>query len=118
MEGITHYFGRVTRRPMKQPFKKTPPPTTPQQVDAERERRVAARDRIDYSYAVFWMKHARLWDTTKREAAAQQLAVLIGSPDFEANFYQRTYTLEDVEGTHSGASLLALQKVLDALRGE
>jgi hypothetical protein len=43
---------------------------------------------------------------------------LIGSPDFDANFYQRTYTLEDVDGAHSGASLLALQKVLKALRNE
>jgi hypothetical protein len=97
---------------------KQPPLTTPQQVDAEREQRVTARDRVDYSYAVFWTKHARLWNVTKREAVAQQLTALIGSPDFDANFYQRTYALEDVDGAHSGASLLALQKVLDALRGE
>ncbi len=100
------------------PKKKQPPLTTPQQVEAEREQRVAARDRIDYSYAVFWTKHARLWDKAKCVAVAQQLTALIGSSDFDANFYQRTYTLENVEGTHSGASLLALQKVLDALRGE
>ena len=90
--------------------------TTPQQVDAEREQRVAARDRVDYSYAVFWMKHARLWDKAKCDAVAQQLATLIGSPDFAANFYRRTYMLEDIDGAHSGASLLALQKVLEALR--
>ena len=95
---------------------KQPPLTTPQQVDAEREQRVASRDRVDYSYAVFWMKHARLWDIAKREAVAQQLTALIGSPDFDANYYQRTYTLNDVAGAHSGASLLALQKVLKALR--
>ena len=98
--------------------KKQPPLTTPQQVDAEREQRVAARDRVDYSYAVFWMKHARLWDKAKCDAVAQHLAALIGSPDFDANFYQRTYKLEDVDGAHSGASLLALQKVLKALRNE
>ena len=90
--------------------------TTPRQIDAEREQRVAARDRVDYSYAVFWMKHARLWDAVKREVVRQQLAKLIASTDFDANFYQRTYTLAEVDGAHSGASLLALQKVLEALR--
>jgi len=95
---------------------KQPPLTTPQQVDAEREQRVASRDRVDYSYAVFWTKQARLWAKPQCEAVEQQLAALSGSPDFEVNFYQRTYTLEDVDGTHSGASLLALQKVLKALR--
>jgi hypothetical protein len=96
--------------------KKPSPSNTPQQIDAEREQRVASRDRIDYSYTVFWMKHARLWDAAKREAVMQQLAELIASTDFGANFYQRTYTLAEVDGAHSGASLLALQKVLEALR--
>ncbi len=91
-------------------------PTTPQQVDAEREQRVAGRDRIDYSYTVFWTKNARLWDAAKRAVVARHLAKLIASADFDANFYQRTYTLTDVDGAHSGASLLALQKVLEALR--
>jgi hypothetical protein len=100
------------------PNKKQPSLATPQQIDAEREQRVAARDRVDYSYSVFWTKHARLWDTAKREAALQQLAELIVSADFDANFYQRTYTLAEVDGAHSGASLLALQKVLQALRNE
>jgi rhamnogalacturonyl hydrolase YesR len=93
-----------------------PASTTPQQIDADREQHVASRDRVDYSYAVFWMKQARLWDAAKREAVAQQLAELIASTDFNANFYQRTYTLAEVDGAHSGASLLALQKVLKALR--
>ena len=98
------------------PNKKQSPLTTPQQIDAEREQRVASRDRVDYSYTVFWMKHARLWDAVKREAVMQQLAELIASADFDANFYQRTYTLTEVDGAHSGASVLALQKVLEALR--
>jgi hypothetical protein len=97
-------------------FKKISPPITPRQSDAKREQRVASRDRVDYSYAVFWMKYARLWDAAKRETVARQLAELIASADFDANFYQRTYTLAEVDGAHSGASLLALQKVLEALR--
>lgn len=96
--------------------KKQTPANTPQQIDAEREQRVASRDRVDYSYAIFWMKHARLWDAAKREVVLQQLTELIASANFGANFYQRTYTLAEIDGAHSGASLLALQKVLDALR--
>ena len=46
----------------------------------------------------------------------KQLAELSASTCFDANFYQRTYTLAEVDGAHSGASLLALQKVLEALR--
>jgi hypothetical protein len=98
--------------------KKPSSSTTPQLLDAEREQRVAARDRVDYSYAVFWMKQARLWDAVKREVVRQQLAKLIASTDFDANFYQRIYTLAEVDGAHSGASLLALQKVLEAFRNE
>ncbi len=101
---------------MKDRIKRQSVVTTPQQVDAEREQRVAGRDRIDYSYTVFWTKTARLWDTAKREAIARHLAKLIASSNFGANFYQRTYTLSEIDGAHSGASLLALQKVLEALR--
>jgi hypothetical protein len=98
--------------------KKVLPSTASQQIDVEREKRVASRDRVDYSYTVFWLKHARLWDAARREAVMQQLAELIASTDFGADFYRRTYTLVEVEGAHSGASLLALQKVLQALRNE
>jgi hypothetical protein len=115
-EGRGQGEGQLLQANMPNPFRKTPSLTTPQQMDAEREQRVATRDRVDYSYAVFWMKHARLWDAAKREAVAQQLAELITSADFDANFYQRTYSLEAVDGAHSGASLLALQKALEALR--
>ena len=99
-------------------FRKEPPPTTPQKAEMEREQRVATRDRVDYSYTVFWTKQARLWDESQRAGAAQQLAVLIESPEFDANFFERHYILKQVEGSHSGASLLALQKVLRALRDE
>jgi hypothetical protein len=64
------------------------------------------------------MKHARLWDAVKRDRVLQQLTELIASTEFDANFYERTYTLIEVEGAHSGASLLALQKVLQALNSE
>ncbi len=103
---------------MKRLFKKDPALTSPQRIEAEREQRVAARDRVDYSYIIFWTKNARLWEAAKREDVGRHLTDLIASPDFDANFYQRTYLLDGVDGAHSGASLLALQKVLQALRDE
>ena len=110
---FTHHFKNQVMAKQKQSSS-----TMPRQIDAEREQRVAALDRVAYSYTVFWTKTARLWDATKRETVAQHLAALIGAPDFDANFYERTYTLAEVDSVHSGASLLALQKVLEAFRNE
>ena len=99
-------------------FKKSPPLTTTQKAESEREQRIATRDRVDYSYTVFWTKNARLWDKQKRADMLQRVNTLIRSPEFSANPYNRNYTLEGVDGSYSGASLLALQKVLEALRDE
>ena len=102
----------------KRLIKSEPPLTQSQQADAEREQRVAQREPIDYSYTVFWLKHARLWDATTRSDVAARLVVLLKSPEFKANPYDRKYTLDGVEGAHAGASLIALQKVLAALLNE
>lgn len=99
-------------------FKSKPVLTQSQQADAEREQRVAQREPIDYSYTVFWLKHARLWDAAIRSDVAARLSDLLKTPEFKANPYDRKYTLDGVEGAHAGASLLALQKVLAALSDE
>ena len=99
-------------------FKSKPVLTQSQQAEAEREQRVAQREPIDYSYTVFWLKHARLWDATTRSDVAARLSDLLKTPEFKANPYDRKYTLDGVEGAHAGASLLALQKVLAALVNE
>lgn len=101
------------RRAQPQP---APPLTEQQKIDAERERRVAARERVDYSYTVFWTKQARLWEAERRSAVMHRLEKLLKSPVFQANPYDRNYTLDGVEGAHSGASLKALAKVLAALK--
>ena len=103
---------------LKRLFNKTPALTTPQKAETEREQRVTSRDRVDYSYSIFWTKNARQWDKQKRDDALQRVNALIQSPEFAANPYQRNYQLEGIEGSHSGASLIALQKVLEALRDQ
>ncbi|MBI5564803.1 MAG: hypothetical protein HY870_07910 [Chloroflexi bacterium] len=102
----------------KRTIKSDPPLTQSQQADAERERRVADREPIDYSYTVFWTKQARLWDAAARSDVAACLSNLLKSPEFQANPFDRKYTLDGVEGAHSGASLIALEKVLAALKNE
>jgi hypothetical protein len=108
MANLRKVLSRVFKRPSRL--------TQAQRAEAEREQRVAARDSIEYSYTVFWTKTARDWDAQKRSEVAQRLTALINSPDFEANPFDRTYTLDNIDGAHSGASLMALQKVLAALR--
>ncbi len=102
----------------KRSTKTEPPLTQAQQADAEREQRVADREPIDYSYTVFWTKTVRTWDADKRSAVAQHVEQMLKSPEFQANSFDRKYSVEGVEGTHAGASLIALSKVLKALRDE
>lgn len=72
-------------------------------------------DRIDYSYRVFWMKQARGWNTDRRHAVTAAARTLTEVDGFEANAFERRYRLDGVEGEHSGASLLALIQVMEAL---
>lgn len=70
----------------------------------------------DYSYTIYWMKVARSWEGEFRRKAMQELELLFGQPDFEANEFERRFRLTTVDASrHSGASLLALHKVLQAL---
>ena len=72
--------------------------------------------KIDFAYSIFWTKMARAWDPGRRRLMAGRVKAAINSPEFEANALERKYTVEGLdESAHSGASLLALQKVLAAL---
>jgi hypothetical protein len=102
----------------KRLIKPGPPLTQSQQAEAEREQRVAQREPIDYSYTVFWTKQALVWDANTRSAVAARLSDLVKSPEFKANPFDRKYTLEGLDDAHSGASLIALKKVLAALDNE
>ena len=71
--------------------------------------------RVDYSYRVFWTKQARDWDAHKRRVIREQLDGLMSDAGFEANAFERHYRVEGIDAEHSGASLLALNQVLEAL---
>lgn len=72
-------------------------------------------DRVDYSYRVFWMKQARGWDADRRRTVYAAARALVEREDFEANLFERRYRVEGVAGEHSGASWLALNRVMEAL---
>ena len=72
--------------------------------------------KIDFAYTVFWTKMAWGWDTDKRKVIAERVAALIASPDFLNNAFERKFKVEGLDASaHSGASLMALQKVLAAM---
>ncbi len=71
--------------------------------------------RIDFSYTIYWTKQARVWEAARRAALLAALVPVLTHPDFIPNAYARQYAVPGLDETqHSGASLLALQKVLEA----
>ena len=75
--------------------------------------------RIDFSYTVYWTKHVRQWDAARRAAVRESLVPVLNRPDFEPNAYARRYTVPGLDDqAHSGASLIALKKVLAAFAEE
>jgi hypothetical protein len=106
------------REALKRLFTQPPELSQAQLTDRQREQRVSSREPIDYSYTIFWTKTARLWPIEQRSSVAQKLETLINSADFKANLFDRHYTLDAFDGAHSGASLIALKKVLAALANE
>jgi hypothetical protein len=82
-------------------------------------RRPPGPPRVEYSYAVYWTKEARLWDAERRQAVGAALRAVLAQPGFEANAYERRYQVPGLDTqAHAGASLVALGKVLDALEKE
>lgn len=75
--------------------------------------------RVDFSYTIYWTKQARQWDAAHRAAIHAALLQTLAQPGFEPNAYARRYTVPGLdEQAHSGASLMALKKVLAAFNNE
>jgi hypothetical protein len=73
-------------------------------------------ERAAYSLIVYWTKTARLWPAERRQVVHQALRDLTGRADFLAESTDRRYHLTEVDSSaHGGASLMALQRVLEAL---
>ena len=75
--------------------------------------------RVDFSYTIYWTKQVRQWDAAHRQLIHSALLQTLAQPGFEPNAYARRYTVPGLdEQAHSGASLIALKKVLAAFNNE
>ena len=76
-------------------------------------------ERVDYAYTIFWTKQVRTWDHEQRKAVRGAVAVVIKSPAFSASTFERKYQVSPLgSDEYSGASLLALEKVLAAFAAD
>ena len=72
-----------------------------------------------FAYRVAWTKEARTWDATRRAAVARSVGDVLRSVEFLPNAYHRRYRVAELDDLqHSGASLVALRAVLEALENE
>lgn len=74
--------------------------------------------KVDFSFRIYWTKisHERKWNLSIVRKLRPNVAAVIAQPDFENNLIDRRYKVDGLdELAHSGASLLALLEVLDAL---
>lgn len=85
----------------------------------EAVRRLMQRERerpaSEFSYQIYWTKVARSWDAAQRLQALEGAERILTGPGFVANEFSRRYSVPEIDDSaHSGASLLALRKVLKA----
>lgn len=86
-------------------------------------RRLINRERLEapseFSYTIYWTKVVRAWDETQRRRAMESVERIMRDPGFVPNEYRRRYGAREIDGSaHSGASLMALHKVLKAFRDQ
>jgi len=85
----------------------------------QRRREPSPEESTDYAYAVYWTKTARAWRPDRRRSALQAVRAIRERPDFRATVHERLYHLDDVNSSvHAGASLIALERVLQAMESD
>ncbi|MGH2626764.1 MAG: hypothetical protein ACRDHY_08965 [Anaerolineales bacterium] len=68
-----------------------------------------------FSYRVYWTREVRSWDPGRRRRARAAVQEVLGAPGFEANLLERRFRVPlVVDSSHAGASLVALNEVLQA----
>jgi hypothetical protein len=73
----------------------------------------------EFSYAVHWAKLTRGWDADRRKRVHALVKDVIRQPDFVANEFERRYSIMEIGASkYSGASLVALEKVLSSFDNE
>ncbi len=92
-----------------------PPFEIPQYKPDPKPPEPLTEQKVDFAYTIFWTKMTATWDEVKRHAIYESVNTLIASLDFDKNYFERKFHVEGLDDLdHAGASLLALQKVLEA----
>ncbi len=74
---------------------------------------------VEFSYAVHWTKLTREWNADRRGRMHARVKDIISRPEFIANEFERRYSIMEIDETkYSGASLVALEKVLASFAKE
>lgn len=94
---------------LRQLFKSQSPEPTP-------KHEAMTEKKVDFSFRIYWTKIGRVWDMHHIQTLQYAVKSVTSQPDFQKNLIDRRYHVADLdEQAHSGASLLALLEVLDAL---
>lgn len=68
-----------------------------------------------FSYTIYWTKEVRTWEAEKRRQVRETLEAEVQKPGFVPDAHARAYSVPQVDDSqHSGASLIALLKVIKA----
>ena len=69
----------------------------------------------EYSYTIYWTKTVRNWEEARRVGALEAVELLINEQGFTPTAFERRYRKTAIDdSSHSGESILALRKVLQA----
>ncbi len=98
-----HVLARLRRWLGSVPAEEPTPPWMSQPVSLTPQPEIA--------YAIRWLEEIRDWPPDARREVAAALQPVVTAPDFAPTSTQR-YTVEGLQGTHSGASLVALAQTL------
>jgi hypothetical protein len=70
----------------------------------------------EFSNSVYWTKLVRGWSAERRHIVRVAVEGVVEQADFKPNEYRRLYHLPEIDDVaHTGASLLTLLKLLEAL---
>lgn len=86
--------------------------------ESKKSAELMTASKVDFNFRIYWTKMMLKYPAEKRIEARSKAQAIIQQADFEDNLIEKRYhlPLEGIpEVTHSGASLLALIEVLNAL---
>lgn len=107
MGSVEPHEAHVLER-LRRLFSGAPPQAT---TPAWTSRPVSLAPQPEIAYAIRWLEEIRDWPPEARREVAAAVQPIVTAPDF-APTSTRRYAVDGLQGTHSGASLIALAQTL------